>query len=148
MPILNDEVRDHVQNLFADRLRDPVTLDFYTQPKSSLYIPGRRDCESCEDAQQLYEEVSALSEKVDLRIHDIRQEQTEFTLDDLPLLVMSGHNLGTVRILGVPAGYEFVTLLEDIVDLSTGETALSEETRESLAGLEADLSLQVFVTPT
>jgi alkyl hydroperoxide reductase subunit AhpF len=134
--------------MFAERLRDTVTLDFYTQPRSKLYIPGRRECETCEDAQRLYEELAGLSEKLTLAVHDITREPSDVTVDDLPLCVLRGHNRGTLRILGIPAGYEFATLLEDIVDLSTGETALSSSTREALAAIDEDLKLDVFVTPT
>ena len=55
---------------------------------------------------------------------------------------------GAIRFLGLPAGYEFSTLVADIVDVSTGNIALSEATQEELRGLEQDLHLQVFVTPT
>lgn len=148
MPLLNDEVRTHVQSLFAERLRDEVTLDLYIQGKSPLFVPGRRECESCEDALQLYQEVAELSDLLSLNVHDIRQEATGFAVDDLPVCILRGHNQGELRILGLPSGYEFSTLLEDIVDLSTGETMLSEATKEFLAQLEDELRLEVFVTPT
>ncbi|HEX2034128.1 MAG TPA: hypothetical protein VHS99_08075 [Chloroflexota bacterium] len=55
---------------------------------------------------------------------------------------------GLVRFFGLPAGYEFATLIDDIVDLSRRRTRLSEETRQALATLPGALHLQVFVTPT
>ena len=55
---------------------------------------------------------------------------------------------GAIRFLGLPAGYEFSTLIADIVDVSTGTVALSEATQTELRGLEQDLHLQVSVTPT
>ncbi len=55
---------------------------------------------------------------------------------------------GAVRFLGLPAGYEFSTLIADIVDASTGQLALSEATQDELRALDQDLHLQVFVTPT
>ena len=52
------------------------------------------------------------------------------------------------RFFGIPAGYEFSTLVEDILDLSKGTTALSEKTRTALEEVDQDLHIQVFVTPT
>jgi len=55
---------------------------------------------------------------------------------------------GTVRFLGLLAGYEFSTLIADIVDVSTANVSLSETTHAELRGIDQDLHLQVFVTPT
>jgi hypothetical protein len=55
---------------------------------------------------------------------------------------------GLMRFFGLPSGYEFMTLLEDLVDLSTGSTRLSDTTRQAVADLPAPVHLQVFVTPT
>jgi glutaredoxin-like protein len=53
-----------------------------------------------------------------------------------------------VRYFGIPAGYEFSTLVEDLIDVSKGTTKLREKTREILATVDQDLHIQVFVTPT
>jgi hypothetical protein len=53
-----------------------------------------------------------------------------------------------VRFLGLPAGYEFSTLLADIVDLSKGRTDLAEPTREAVRAIEQPVHIRVFVTPT
>ena len=53
-----------------------------------------------------------------------------------------------MRFFGLPSGYEFATLLEDLVDVSRRRTRLSEATREALERLPEPLHLQVFVTPT
>ena len=55
---------------------------------------------------------------------------------------------GMVRFFGLPSGYEFMTLLEDVVDVSRRATRLSEATRQAVAALPGSLHLQVFVTPT
>ncbi|HEV2582228.1 MAG TPA: hypothetical protein VGT44_15335 [Ktedonobacteraceae bacterium] len=53
-----------------------------------------------------------------------------------------------MRFFGIPAGYEFSWLVEDLLDLSTGTTKLSEKTRTALQEIDQDLHIQVFVTPT
>src|SRR6266536_3307177 len=63
------------------------------------------------------------------------------------VLLLQGHTKGAVRYFGIPAGYEFSTLVEDLIDVSKGTTGLSEKTREILAKVDQDLHIQVFVTP-
>lgn len=53
-----------------------------------------------------------------------------------------------VRFLGLPAGYEFSTLLADIVDVSKGQTDLSAEALEAVRAIDTPVHIQVFVTPT
>ncbi len=53
-----------------------------------------------------------------------------------------------IRFYGIPSGYEFTSLIEAIVSVSTGETGLSAESLEVLARLTEPVHLQVFVTPT
>jgi len=66
----------------------------------------------------------------------------------VPAVILEGKNAGRVRFFGLPAGYEFATLVEDLVDVSRGETALAGETRRQLAGLPAPVLIRVLVTPT
>ena len=52
------------------------------------------------------------------------------------------------RFFGIPAGYEFTTLLEDILDVGGAAPPLERKTIDALAQLEEDIHIQVFVTPT
>jgi glutaredoxin-like protein len=53
-----------------------------------------------------------------------------------------------IRYFGIPSGYEFSSLIEDIMMVSSGQSGLSAATKEVLANLEKPVHLQVFVTPT
>ena len=55
-------------------------------------------------------------------------------------------NIGVVAY--TPAGYEFGSLVDGILDVSRGSSLLSEETRTALATLDRDVRLRVFSTPT
>jgi hypothetical protein len=55
---------------------------------------------------------------------------------------------GRVRFFGLPSGYEFSTLLEDVVDVSRRQSRLGAETRRAVQGFVTPVHLQVFVTPT
>ena len=49
---------------------------------------------------------------------------------------------------GMPLGYELTTLVHAIVEAGRAEPTLSAASRERLAGLEQDVTIDVFVTPT
>ena len=53
----------------------------------------------------------------------------------------------SVRFLGLPGGYEFTTLLADIVDVSRGVTDLAPETLDAVRAIDDPVHIQVFVTP-
>lgn len=151
MALLDQQARDQITKLFAE-LEEPVKLVLYTQQRSPLVIPGRQECESCEETEQLLEELTALSDKLTLETHDVRAEPEAARtaeIHHLPALeLQSPKAAGRLRFFGMPGGYEFSTLVADIVDLSRGNIELSETTQTELRGVTEPLHIQVFVTPT
>ena len=151
MPIISEQDQATIRDIFDDRLVDPVTMELYTSGGSGLMVPGRPECVTCEDTQTLLEELSGLSDKLELKVHDFYSETDaarSANITDVPSLILIGKNQGTLRFIGAPAGYEFSSLIEDLIDLSRGETALSDKAREVLSGLTEPVHFQVFVTPT
>ena len=53
-----------------------------------------------------------------------------------------------IRFYGLPTGYEFGTLVDAILDVSSGDSGLSPETRQALQTLTKPVHIQVFSTPT
>lgn len=153
MAIISASTADQVRTFFADHLQDPVTIELFTQSRSPLTIPGRRECESCGETEQLLSELVGLSPKLSLEVHDLRTDSQagaseQITADLVPAIVLRGHTRGKVRFFGIPAGYEFSTLIQDLAEVSTGTTSLQEETVNALTNLTADVHIRVFVTPT
>jgi alkyl hydroperoxide reductase subunit AhpF len=128
-----------------------VEIVMFTELPSLIIVPGRKSCETCEDTRKLLEEVSALSDKVKLTVHELtsaREEAERLGIDRVPAFVFSGAAKGTVRFFGIPSGYEFSAFIDDLVDTSTGTTELSDETRQFLGSLTENLNIKVFTTPT
>jgi alkyl hydroperoxide reductase subunit AhpF len=151
MPILSDRDREAIAGIFAESLVDPVQVVYFTMPASKLFVPGRATCETCADVQELIEEVASTSDKVSVEVHNIeteREEARRYGVDRVPAIVLTGKAQGSVRYFGAPAGSEFPNFIQDIQRISTGETALSPDTREALAAITDPIHLQVFVTPT
>jgi glutaredoxin-like protein len=154
MELLNKDVRDFTRTKFESELGDKVTLHFFTQEAGVLIVPSSvpgTECLYCRETRQLLEEVQALSEKIELVTHDFVAEKelaAEFGVDKIPATVVAGRAGSGIRLYGIPSGYEYTSLVEAIVDASKGTTGLSPETKEALRGLDRDIRIQVYVTPT
>ena len=144
--LLNEEVIGQVGQAFAD-LSNPVQI---------LFFGSKENCDYCDETQQLLSEISAVDEKVNLSVHDIKDDAAlanEYRVDKTPAIVIAAKDgeqiidLG-IRFAGIPAGYEFSTLINDIILASKRDSGLSAATREFLKKLTQPLLLQVFATPT
>jgi glutaredoxin-like protein len=152
VPFISDQDRAKIAELFEESLVEPITLVYFTTPKSLLYVPGLETCETCEDVQKLLEEIADTSDKLTLEVHNLKQEREEaerYHVSRVPALVLrTGTSDGRVRYFGAPTGHEFPNLIRDVVAVSRGETALSDATREAVRAIPDPIHLQVFVTPT
>jgi len=141
MGILKDKDRQTIQGWFQ-KLRDPVRLVMFTQ---------QNECEYCQETRDLLEEIAALSDKISVEVHDFVADEAlakQYGVDKIPATVLVGAQDYGIRFYGFPGGYEFTALVEDIIDVSTGEHGLSEATVQQLGQLTMPIHLQVFVTPT
>ena len=141
MAILNEDVRGKVREEF-EGLSGKVKLVVFTQ---------EFECAHCRENTSLAQEVAALSDQVDIEVNDFVLDEKvveRYGVDKIPAIVVEGEKDYGVRFYGVPAGYEFASLIEAIKAVSAGESGLAPKTREALAGLKDSLHLQVLVTPT
>jgi glutaredoxin-like protein len=142
MPLLQDKDKKVIETHFQEELVNPVRLVNFTQAL---------ECEFCAETRQLAEEVAALSDKIELEVYNFAidtDKATEYGVDKIPAIAIVGEKDYGVRYYGIPSGYEFSALIEDIVDVSRGEGELLPATTEALAGIAQPLHFQVFVTPT
>ena len=120
----------------------PVKLIHFTQTLNLQYGP---------EAQQLLEELTALSNKLSLEVYNFlldKEKVAEYGVDKVPAtIVRNGKDYG-IRFFGLPAGYEFSSLLDAIVAVSKGDSGLRAETKEKLKSVAQPVHLEVFVTPT
>jgi glutaredoxin-like protein len=66
----------------------------------------------------------------------------------VPAIVVTDGTHSRARFYGTPSGYEFSSLLTAIVDMGMEKPPVEEATAEFLEGLEEDLDVKVFVTPS
>jgi len=141
MSIIKDSDREVIKSRFED-LNNEVKIINFTQTI---------ECTYCSETRSLLEEVTDLSDKISLEVFNFvtdKDEVKEFNVDKIPAtIVMSEKDYG-IRYYGIPSGYEFSSLLDDIQMISSGDSGLAKETKDSLAALTDPVHLQVYVTPT
>ncbi len=152
MAIINAADQDTLRERFAHELAGEVKIVHFTKAPSLLLIPGQQqDSPYLQQTEQLLRELAALSERITLEVHDVRQEPeaaARWGVERVPATILVGPAEGRLRFYGIPAGYEFPAFVEDLIDAANGQSRLSDASKEALEGLEGDAHIQVFVTPT
>lgn len=141
MGLLKDKDKEQLQGVFAG-LPNGVKIVFFTQ---------ENECEYCATTHELLEEVANLSDKIDLDVHDFVADAElakQYGIDKIPAIALVGEGDTGVRFYGVPAGYEFATLIEDIVDLAKRDPGLDPAIAQKVAALTEPVHIQVMVSPT
>jgi len=145
MALLKEEDRNHLIEQFKS-LEAPVKIVVFTQ---------KMECQYCKETRMIGEELAALSDKISLEVYDFEDDQEiaeTYNIDKIPAtIIMTGGDQPRdygIRYYGIPSGYEFSSLIEDIMMISSGESGLSAATKDVLGKLEKPVHLQVFVTPT
>ncbi|MDW8084035.1 MAG: thioredoxin family protein [Candidatus Caldarchaeum sp.] len=143
MPILNERDKRAVRSRLQGNLENPVIMRVFTQ---------EFECQYCADLRTLAEELSELGDgKLKLEVYDLEKHgelAMKWKVDKIPALLLHGSKEYKVRFFGLPAGYEFAALLDDLIDVSRGVSRLSPLVRDRVKQVDRPVHIQVFVTPT
>jgi alkyl hydroperoxide reductase subunit AhpF len=142
MALINEDVAAQLREAFAG-LVNPVRLAVFSQALA--------DPES-EEVKRLVEEVAALDSRLSAEAYNfvLDKEKVEaLGIARIPAVAVLGETADHgIRFYGLPSGYEFGTLVEALLLVSSGRSGLSEETRAALRDLARPIHIQVFSTPT
>ncbi len=143
--------QEYLRQHFVRELEGRVKIDYFTQRSSPLYLPGREECATCEDTRKVLEEVTALSDKISLTVHEFWEAQDEakkFKVDKIPGTVLRGPMNRPLRFFGIPGGNEFPNFIEAITFASQTKFEIGDEIAKQLKKLKDRVSITVYVTPT
>ncbi len=142
MGLIAEQDRAYIRDNYFQGLRAPVRMRFF-RPEGN--------CMFCKEIQALLEELAELSDKLTVEVHSFEAEPelaARYGIDKAPAIVLEGEKDYGVRFYGIPSGYEFVSLLEGIVDVSRGESEADRALLELIEREGKPVHIQVFVTPT
>jgi len=141
LSLLPDEKKELLKKDFIEKLVDPIRIVVFTQ---------EFECRYCSDTRKIAEELATVSDKITVEVHDFLKgdEAKEYGVERIPALAIIGKKDYGVRIYGIPYGYELQTLIESIINVSRGQTDISDKTKHILEDVETAVHIQVFVTLT
>jgi glutaredoxin-like protein len=142
--LLSDSDREAVRAQLAG-INHPVTLLFFTQTFG--------EPETARLTKQIVDEIASLNDQVTIEEVNFildKDRAAQYGIDHIPAIVLLRDGEDTrMRFLGAPAGYEFVSLIEAVSVAGTGDSGLSDASRELIREQVTEpTNIQVFVTPT
>jgi glutaredoxin-like protein len=141
MGTVKEKDREKLTAIF-NKMENDVKIVMFTQ---------ERECPHCEMTREMLEEISGLSDKLILDVHDFVADADlakKYGIDKIPAIALVGAKDYGIRFYGMPAGYEFTALIEDIVDVGKGNPGLSAEAMTELAKVDRPVHIQVMISPT
>jgi glutaredoxin-like protein len=138
---IDEQTLNYTKEIFK-KLESEVKLYLFTTKMHCLY---------CNEVEKLVNIVSSLSNLIKVIKCECEVDSPEarkFGIDKHPAIVFHGKEEYNIRYFGIPGGYEYGVLIEDIVDVSLGKTDLPKEIIDSLSRIDKEIHIQVFVTPT
>lgn len=143
MELINEEDKKYIKEKFANEMEKDVRI---------LYFTEHYKCRYCAETKEILETLTELADgKIKLEIYEFEKEKElveKYRINKIPATLIFGENEYKIRFFGIPSGYEFSTLLEDVIDASRGRTNLKENIKEEIRKIDSDVHIQVFVTPT
>jgi glutaredoxin-like protein len=142
MALITEDVTQQLKEEFA-KLVNPVRL--------AVFFQTLEDPES-EQVKRLVEELAALDPKLSVEAVNFvldKERAAALGVSRTPAVAILGAEKDYgIRFYGLPTGYEFGSLIDAILLVSSGESGLSEETRAALKDVAKPIHIQVFSTPT
>jgi alkyl hydroperoxide reductase subunit AhpF len=142
MPLLTEEVTGQLKEEFA-RLVNPGGWRCSRRPLA--------DPES-EQVKRLVEELAAVDPRLSAESYNLvldKEKVEALGIQRSPAIAILGTEKDYgIRMYGLPSGYEFGTLVEAILDVSSGDSGLSDPTRAALKDIAKPVHIQIFSTPT
>jgi glutaredoxin-like protein len=139
--VLNDIQKEQIKKQF-EKLTGDVELIVFSQENECLF---------CKDTRELVLELGTLSPKIKTKVYDFVKngdEDIKYNIKRIPAIAIVGNKDYGIRYYGVPAGYEFPVIVEDIIDVSRGATSLPDSIKKRLSEIKKPVHLQIFVSPT
>jgi alkyl hydroperoxide reductase subunit AhpF len=143
MALLSPSDQQTLRAMFADMTRT-VTVVFFTQTFG---------CETCDETKRILEELTTLTDRIvvdEVNLVLDKERAASYGMDRAPAIVLLADGVDTrIRMLGAPAGYDFMSLVDAILAASgASDIALSDDSLNLLATVGTKTAIQVFVTPT
>jgi alkyl hydroperoxide reductase subunit F len=139
--LIDAQARKELETVFAN-LAGPVRITLFTQANP---------CPTCIEQRRLLEEIASMSSKVTLTVLDLLRDQAQAKsrgVDKVPSTLIDGDKEYGIKFYGLTGGYEFSSLIDAILMVSTGVSSLDPRLESLIKGLEKPIRIDVMTTLT
>lgn len=139
--LIDEKTKVELQKILVN-LISTVKLLFFTQKNA---------CPACIQQHELLQELVSLSDKLELEVYDFvldGDKAVNYKIDKIPATAVIGKRDHGIRFYGLTAGYEFTSLLEAIIMVSTGKSGLDPQLEALVSSIKEQVQIQVMVTLT
>ncbi len=140
MGLISEEDRKYLEEEFKSNINREVEL---------LYFRKEGDeSEYSKQAKELLEELASLNDNLSLVVESCdnteRMKSEELSL--CPSIKIKSERSGFVNFYGIPAGHEFISLVEGIKDMGSDNLSLPDDVVKSLKEIKEPIDIKVFIT--
>ena len=142
--MLNNMKKGIKQGLYRKNLKPDVI--------AKLFVDKDR-CLTCVQTKEIIELLAELAPEDKIKVIIYNKEEKppeikEYGIHSFPTILLHGDKEYKIIFTGIPSGYEFGSLVEDILDISARKVTLKKENLEKIMKIDKPIHIQVFVTPT
>ena len=141
MTLLQEKDKQYLKTKFENELLKPIKILVFVSDESSGF---------CNENIEMVKEVAELSSLIEWSKHDINDEVAkEYGIKYTPTTILTdleGIYQGRIIFQGIPAGYEFSSFIEGIIDVSKRDNNLKEEIKQKLKDLNFPVNIDVYIT--
>ena len=145
MPLIREDDRKYLMEEFSKYLASDVDLIIFTSSDP--------ECKYCKETIKLASEVAEISDRINLikyTLEDNVKAAKEFKVNKAPTTIVTRHGSsdGRIRYSGLPSGYEFGSLIDDLKNVSKWEVDVSSKALDIISKIDKPVEIKVYVTPT
>ena len=142
MALLSEKDSKYLRQEFSSALKENVKIVFFKSENACMY---------CKETKEIMTELAGLSDKISFIEYDFdtdKDKVKQYSVKRTPAIVIEGDKDYGIRFYGIPAGHEFMTVIQALINVSSKSHSLSEITVSKLKEIAKPFNIQVFVTPT
>ena len=142
---LPDQDKAFLTEQFAS-MESAVKIDYFHQSPSSVEIPGRSPCLSCEATKEVLEELAGLSDQINLTTYELSDEEemaSKRGIEQAPGIVVRGEKNRPLRLTGMPGGVFLAVVMQAIVSMGGQPLDLGGQLKSQLKKLRDTTEIRV-----
>lgn len=149
---ISGDQRVELMRILEGELDQPVGVLLFTrQDGARSGATAMPICEYCRDVEDLMSELVSLTNRLSLTVLDFdedRDDAEKYGVKAVPAIIPLGERNCGITYYGMPGGYEFASLLQALLSISSDTIRLSDDSLERISALRNEVGIEAFVTTT